>query len=62
MVAVASPTKMSLISADGRYLLYTFKEVFLFMISVGIDVSKGKSKDNCRIDFYLLPFCLLFLE
>ena len=34
---------MSLISADGRYLLDTFKEVFLFMISVGIDVSKGKS-------------------
>ena len=43
MAAVVSPTKMSLISADGRYLLDTFKEVFLFMISVGIDVSKGKS-------------------
>ena len=43
MIAVESPTKMSLISADGRCLLDTFKEVFLFMISVGIDVSKGKS-------------------
>ena len=43
MAAVVSPTKMSLISADGRYLLDTFKEVFFIMISVGIDVSKGKS-------------------
>ena len=43
MAAVVSPTKMSLISADGRYLLDTFKEVFFIMISVGIDVSKEKS-------------------
>jgi len=43
MTAVVSPTKMSLISADGRYLSDTFKEVFFIMISVGIDVSKGKS-------------------
>ena len=38
-----SPTKMSLISADGRHLSDTFKEVLFIMISVGIDVSKGKS-------------------
>ena len=43
MAAVVSPTKMSLISAGGRCLLDTFKEVFFIMISVGIDVSKGKS-------------------
>ena len=29
MAAVVSPTKMSLISAGGRYLLDTFEEVFL---------------------------------
>jgi len=29
MIAVVSPTKMSLISAGGRYLLDTFEEVFL---------------------------------
>ena len=29
IAAVVSPTKMSLISAGGRYLLDTFEEVFL---------------------------------
>ena len=48
IAAVVSPTKMSLISADGRYLLDTFKEVFFYYDQCWNRCVKGKEHRMCH--------------